>query len=67
MNATKMSVAMKHFVPPKHIKPKKDVQLVLAHATGLCKETWEPLVEDLYKLGFEYPITALDMRYDVIE
>jgi hypothetical protein len=57
----KPTVSMRHFSPPK-AKEKRDVHIVMAHATGLCKETWEPLVEDLYSLGFEYPITTFDMR-----
>ncbi len=35
-------------------------RLFLAHATGFCKEVWEPVVDELHELGVETPITAWD-------
>lgn len=32
----------------------------MAHATGFCKEIWEPLVEELRRLGVGFPATAWD-------
>ena len=36
--------------------------LAMAHATGFCKEVWNPVVEELRHLGNTLPIVAWDQR-----
>lgn len=44
----------------RHWPGEGSVGLYLAHATGFCKEVWEPLVEELRRLGVGLPATAWD-------
>lgn len=39
------------------------VRLYLAHATGFCKEIWEPLVDELRSAGVDVPVTAWDAPF----
>jgi len=40
-----------------------DAQILFAHATGFCKEMWDPIIEDLRKkYNISLPITSLDLR-----
>jgi pimeloyl-ACP methyl ester carboxylesterase len=36
--------------------------LLLVHATGFCKETWDPLVTELRAAGTTVPVVAFDQR-----
>ena len=36
--------------------------LLLAHATGFCKEVWTPVVEELRLVGNALPVVAFDQR-----
>ena len=36
--------------------------MLLVHATGFCKETWEPVVDELRALGVDRELLAVDQR-----
>ncbi len=42
--------------------PGSGTPILAVHATGFCKETWAPVVEELRAAGLDNPVTALDQR-----
>eukprot|EP01114_Cavostelium_apophysatum_P022867 TRINITY_DN8420_c0_g1_i1.p1 TRINITY_DN8420_c0_g1~~TRINITY_DN8420_c0_g1_i1.p1 ORF type:complete len:322 (+),score=18.42 TRINITY_DN8420_c0_g1_i1:98-1063(+) len=38
------------------------VHLLFTHATGFCKETWEPVIDDLRSREVRFPCTTMDLR-----
>jgi pimeloyl-ACP methyl ester carboxylesterase len=46
----------------KTFKGRNTHHLIMAHANGLHKELWEPIIDDMRKLGFDWTITTIDYR-----
>ncbi|MDH3306008.1 MAG: alpha/beta hydrolase [Acidimicrobiia bacterium] len=49
-------------VPLQRWSGEGELTLLCAHATGFCKETWEPFVDELRAAGGFWPVLGLDFR-----